>query len=134
METPDFGAALNVNANAADDPFAMMLSSMLQGQSGANGEMPQMPQMPGMPPMPGMNMAPPKQPTLLQRILPALHVLSIWTMLGFFVLFREPLAFDAQTHRGSTTGWLGRWGELLHAQGSVSGVVRGSNVLLVHSH
>jgi hypothetical protein len=117
--TPDL--APSANTNAADDPFAMMLANMMQGQTGANGSIPQMPSMPS---MPGMDVTPSKPPTLLQRLLPLLHVLSVWILLGYFVFYKEPMAFQAKTHGAGESGWLGRWGELLHGAGSVSSVVR----------
>lgn len=72
-------------------------------------------------------MAPPKPPTLLQKLMPLLHLLSVWVMLGFFVFAKEPLAWSnggghwglgwEVDRDGSWWGMARRWGELGRSAG-----------------
>jgi hypothetical protein len=58
--------------------------------------------------------------TLTQRLLPILHVFSVWALVAFFVLWMEPEAFRAQNSAvvPSSNTW-NRWARL--ATGSVEG-------------
>ena len=58
--------------------------------------------------------APPKPKTLLQKFIPIIHILAAWILLGYFVLWREPAAFELQSHGagGASADWWRRWAEL----------------------
>lgn len=94
------------------NPLAALMAMMPQagGQGGAG-----MP--PGMAP-PNMNMfgqppALPAKKTLLQKLMPLVHLIAGWMLLTYFVLWKEPQVFEAQPHTSASSGsaWR-RWGEL----------------------
>ncbi|GJE99758.1 hypothetical protein PsYK624_160290 [Phanerochaete sordida] len=102
----------SVDALPEDNPLAALMSMMppAGGQGGAG-----MP--PGMVP-PGANMfgQPPAQrkpKTLLQKLLPIVHLIAGWALLAYFVFWKEPQAFEAQPHTSAAEGsaWR-RWAEL----------------------
>ncbi|KAI0358872.1 hypothetical protein OH77DRAFT_1113012 [Trametes cingulata] len=90
-----------------DDPMAALMSAL---QPGGGGPIP-----PGMQfPAAGMGMAPPPKPkTFLQKVMPIVHVLAAWALLAYFVLWKEPEAYEAKTHGTELAGsrWR-RWAEL----------------------
>jgi GET complex subunit GET2 len=60
---------------------------------------------------------PTKPVTRLQKLMPLLHLLSVWTLLAYFVFWKEPQAFEAGFESvGSMIGGrrssLARWAEL----------------------
>ena len=50
--------------------------------------------------------------TLLQKLLPLIHFLAAWSLLAYFVFWKEPEVFDAQTHGVVSNSWWARWAEL----------------------
>lgn len=84
------------------DPF----SALLAGQS---GDMP-------MPPLPDFLKPPaPRRPkTMLQKVLPLLHLVAAWALLAYFVFWREPQAFESSTYGAVQVenGWT-RWADLM---------------------
>ncbi|KAK7688122.1 hypothetical protein QCA50_008492 [Cerrena zonata] len=86
-----------------DDPLAALMQSL--GQPGAQSPAGTFP---GFPPPP----APPKPKTLLQKLIPLIHILAAWILLGYFVLWREPAAFETQSHGAGGGDWWRRWAEL----------------------
>lgn len=76
-------------------------------------------------------------PTLFQKLVPILHLLSVWTLLAYFILWKEPEAWasGARFDRGEL-GWegmLGRWGVLNENVWGVTAVVCFPFVLKVYS-
>ncbi|KAL1952391.1 hypothetical protein VTO73DRAFT_1540 [Trametes versicolor] len=103
--------ALGPDAPLGDDPMATLMAALQQGGAGE-----------GAPPgfqFPGagtgmMGMAPPPKPkTLLQKLMPLIHVLSAWFLLAYFVSWKEPEAYEAKTHGSelASSRWR-RWAEL----------------------
>ncbi|KAI0369861.1 hypothetical protein BV20DRAFT_995869 [Pilatotrama ljubarskyi] len=91
-----------------DDPMVALMSALQQ--QGAGGGMPPGMQFPGA----GLGMAPlPKPKTLLQKLMPVIHLLAAWMLLAYFVLWKEPEAYEARTHGTDMAGsrWR-RWAEL----------------------
>lgn len=91
-------------------------------------------------------MAPPKPPTLLQKLMPLLHLLSVWAMLAFFVMVKEPgvwrsarqwgLGWDVDMD-GVWWGMWKRWGELVRSEGIIpnnGGFNYGVQALVMQSH
>lgn len=97
-------------ARENEDPFAQLLalSQPPEGQEGMN--MPPGLSMPNLFPLPA---AAPTPKTLLQRALPLIHVVAAWILLVYFIFWKEPMAFNDNTHGviGSENGW-SRWAEL----------------------
>ncbi|KAI0761161.1 hypothetical protein BD413DRAFT_591879 [Trametes elegans] len=88
------------------DPMAALMSALQQGGGGAP---------PGFQ-FPGAGLAqssPPKPKTFVQKLMPIIHVVAAWALLAYFVLWREPEAFDAKTHgaQPAESRWR-RWAEL----------------------
>ncbi|KAI0317912.1 hypothetical protein OF83DRAFT_1057774 [Amylostereum chailletii] len=88
-----------------EDPFAALMS-LAQAQGGAPsgfdfGKGASMP------------MASPKPKTRLQKLLPLLHIISVWCLVAYFALWHEPRAFLANTSSSiqSESPWR-RWGAL----------------------
>ncbi|TCD60795.1 hypothetical protein EIP91_009508 [Steccherinum ochraceum] len=95
---------------APEDPLAAMFSAMTQQQGGAQG-------MFGAG-MPGMNMQPPAPPTpktLVQKLMPLVHLVAAWVLLAYFVIWKEPEVYDTQSYRSFLVqGRWRRWAELGH--------------------
>lgn len=88
--------------------MAALMAALQQGGAGEGG--PPAFQFPGA----GMGMAPPPKPkTLLQKLMPLIHVLAAWLLLAYFVLWKEPEAYEATTHGSelANSRWR-RWAEL----------------------
>lgn len=97
--------------SAADDPFANMmaqLSRMNPPQGGAAA---------GKAPAP---LAPPKPPTLLRKWMPLLHLVCMWSLLAFFVLWKEPQVFVEKTVGAVEVAFWKRWPKLA-TQGTLGG-------------
>ena len=89
-----------------DDPMAALMNALQQGGAGAP---------PGFQ-FPGAGISPaettlPKPKTLLQKLMPVIHIISAWALLAYFALWKEPEAFDAKTHGSRESLWR-RWAEL----------------------
>ena len=54
-----------------------------------------------------------KPKTVIQKLLPILHVIAVWALVAFFILWREPEAFRARSSAVVSTGniW-NRWARL----------------------
>jgi len=87
------------------DPLAALMAQLSQGQPGSTSS---------------TTLPTPKRPpTLLQKLVPVLHLLSVWALLAYFVLWKEPEVFEARTFGAAAAeGWWRRWGEL--SRGNVS--------------
>lgn len=87
---------------ALDNPLAAMLSSFSQEGGGA------------LPPSaagkaPSADAA--VQPTRLQKLMPFIHLITMWGLLGYFVLYKEPKVYDSQGGAVGVGMWR-RWAEL----------------------
>lgn len=86
-----------------ENPFAALLAASAgMGGPGAGAGGPGMFPPFGPPGMAGMGggafpgapmMEPPKPKTRLQKVLPLLHLVAMWCLLGYFVLWAEPSAY-----------------------------------------
>jgi hypothetical protein len=85
---PNAGIRFNPDSN---DPLAALMAQISQGQPGKN---------------PAVSVTP-KPRTLLQKLVPVLHLLSVWALLAYFVLWKEPEAYEARTFEAMAGG--GRW-------------------------
>ena len=95
---PDSSGVSSEPGASAEDPFAALLQTLQAG--GPPGAAPG-----GFPGM-GMMPPPPKPRTLLHKFLPLIHLLSVWTLVGYFVFWFEPRV------SGSTAGF-SRWASLV---------------------
>jgi len=85
-----------------DDPLLALLSTMgMQGGMGQGGKV--TPQ----------SRTEPRPKTVIQKLLPLLHVIAIWALLAFFIFWREPEAFQARNSVVVSSGniW-NRWAKL----------------------
>ncbi|EPS99667.1 hypothetical protein FOMPIDRAFT_1080588, partial [Fomitopsis schrenkii] len=83
---------------ASEDPFAALMASMAQPG--------------GMPSMPQPKIAAVKPKTRLQKLLPFIHLIAAWILLMYFILRREPEAFESRTHIAPSENLWRRWAEL----------------------
>ncbi|CAL1697030.1 unnamed protein product [Somion occarium] len=97
---------------AAEDPLLALMQSLTAadqpGQAGFGGQPPAA-AFPGFasPPLP------PKPKTLVQKLMPLIHVVAAWIVLTYFVIWREPQEFEETNHVVSSSGdWWRRWAEL----------------------
>lgn len=96
---------------AADDPLASIMAQLasMNPQGGA---------------APGKAPAPPAQPkplTRLQKWLPLVHLVCMWSLLAVFVLWKEPQAFVEKTAGVVDVAFWRRWPKLA-MQGTLDGV------------
>ncbi|KAJ4477850.1 hypothetical protein C8J55DRAFT_90027 [Lentinula edodes] len=110
-----------IGSSAIDPAFAENpLAAMLMGaQAGQNGGAP-----PFMPPGMGFGQAPDKHgngaqvkssPSLLQKLLPLVHLVALWTLLAYFVIYIEPRTQSVFADVSEVTSWSGiitKWAEL----------------------
>lgn len=95
-----------------DNPLAAMLMGG-QPQAGQSGGVP-----PFMPPGMNLGKAPasaPRPKSRLQKMLPLVHLVALWSLLAYFVIYVEPRAHGALVDDSSFGGWSGiltRWAEL----------------------
>ncbi|CAK5264174.1 unnamed protein product [Mycena citricolor] len=102
------------------NPFAGMpgmennpLAAMLMSAAGGGG------------PFSGETSALPSKPkTLLQRVLPLVHIAAVWALVLYFVIIREPSVYMSTTGWGLGTGKgvADRWERLVHTASGSSGV------------
>ncbi|KAJ4485349.1 hypothetical protein J3R30DRAFT_1344462 [Lentinula aciculospora] len=99
----------------AENPLAAMLMGAQPGQNG--GAPPFMP--PGMglgkAPNPNGSGAQSKSPSRMQKMLPLVHLVALWTLLAYFVIYLEPRTQTALADVSGVTSWSGiltRWAEL----------------------
>ena len=57
-------------------------------------------------------LATPKSRTLLEKLLPLVHLIAGWALLAYFVIWKEPQAYDDQPHTDATDSRWRRWAEL----------------------
>ncbi|KAF9554780.1 hypothetical protein CPC08DRAFT_712650 [Agrocybe pediades] len=109
-----------------DNPFAALMGpQMMMGAgaggdgAGGNGMFPPMPFGPGM----GMGMGmdgkfplgmqqqqqQPKEKTKLQKLMPLLHLVAMWCLLAYFVLWAEPLAYTEGVTEELGVNAVGMW-------------------------
>lgn len=93
----------------ADDPLATVMAQLarLNPQGGAAGKAPAPP-------------AAPKPPTRVQKWMPLLHLVCMWCLLAFFVLWKEPQVFVEQTAGAVEVAFWKRWPKLV-TQGTLGG-------------
>ncbi|PPQ98967.1 hypothetical protein CVT24_003463 [Panaeolus cyanescens] len=96
-------------AGMENNPFAALLGA---GGPGAGG-----PQNPLFPPgMMPVQPEPPKEQTKLQKALPLIHLVAMWCLLAYFVLWVEPNTYMATTGRVDggvfTSSFWARWADL----------------------
>ncbi|KAF9221295.1 hypothetical protein BS17DRAFT_738000 [Gyrodon lividus] len=86
----------------ADDPFSNMMAQLAQMDPGrgAAGKAPAPP-------------VPPKPATRLQKLMPLLHVVCMWCLLAFFVLWKEPQIFVEKTTAAIEVALWKRWPKLV---------------------
>ncbi|KAF8816710.1 hypothetical protein BYT27DRAFT_7333322 [Phlegmacium glaucopus] len=91
-----------------DNPFAALLAAQTGGGSGGDFVSPFGPRVTGM----GNNDVP--EPTKLQKAMPLLHILAMWCLLAYFVLWAEPHMHSAVNGEddGGAVGLWRRWAEL----------------------
>jgi len=100
----DVNAPLTNNA-APDDPLLALLSGLgIEGGMGRGREALSQPR------------TEPKPKTLIQKLLPLLHVISVWVLVAFFIFWREPEAFRERNSVAIPSGniW-SRWARLASA-------------------
>ena len=83
------------------------LSKMNSEQGGAAGKAP-------------APAAPPKPPTRVQKWMPLLHLMFMWCLLAFFVLWKEPQVFVEKTAGAVEVAFWKRWPKLV-TQGTLGG-------------
>lgn len=83
--------------NFADNPLFAQLMAASGGGDGGAGFGPGMGMNPKMggPGLNGPQLAVAKPKTTLQKLLPLIHVLSMWALLAYFVFFQEPQLYEA---------------------------------------
>ncbi|PIL30776.1 hypothetical protein GSI_06944 [Ganoderma sinense ZZ0214-1] len=89
-----------------EDPMAALMAAFQQGGAGTPPAFP----FPGTGKAPS-EVAPPKPKTLLQKLLPIIHIISAWALLAYFAIWREPEAYNTKTHGSQESHWR-RWAEL----------------------
>jgi len=105
----------------APKPAATMMAQLAQmnPQGGAAGKAPALP-------------AAPKPPTRVQKWMPLFHLMCMWCLLAFFVLWKEPQVFVEKTAGAVEVALWKRWprlmtqatlGDAWGVQAVVSGVV-----------
>ncbi|KAI0717498.1 hypothetical protein C8T65DRAFT_640782 [Cerioporus squamosus] len=95
---PSIAASSTTAVPPPDDPMAALMSALQQGGAGAPGA-------------PAFHAAP-KPKTLLQKLMPFVHIICAWVLLAYFALWKEPEVYEERTH-GSVAGnrWQ-RWADL----------------------
>ncbi|KAF8555901.1 hypothetical protein OG21DRAFT_1476302 [Imleria badia] len=98
----------------ADDPFATVMAQLARMNPPQGGATP------GRVPAPP---APPKPPTRLQKWMPLLHLVCMWCLLAYFVLWKEPQVFVEKTAGAVEVAFWKRWPKLVtQALGGAWGV------------
>ena len=109
-----------------DNPFAALLAAQAGGGSGGGVFPPFGPGMTGK----ASNDVP--QPTTLQKIMPLLHILAMWCLLVYFVLWAEPQLYSAVNREDEVVvGLWKRWAELGRQSPSVENITQALKVQLV---
>lgn len=82
----------------ADGPLTTVMTQLAQANQGQGPAA-------GKAPAPA---APPQPPSFLQNLLPLVHMLCMWTLLAFFVFWKEPQVFAEKTGSAENSLWE-RW-------------------------
>ncbi|KAF8170365.1 hypothetical protein BJ912DRAFT_149475 [Pholiota molesta] len=105
----DSGVAQDMSIGAIDNPFAALMGGQAPGGAGGGMFPPFGPGMEGMgAKFPGM-MEPPKEKTKLQKMLPLLHLIAMWCLLAYFVLWGEPNVHREITGEDISWNTMGLW-------------------------
>ena len=112
-----------------DNPFAALLAAQAGGGSGGGVFPPFGPGMTGKASIGGNDVP---QPTTLQKIMPLLHILAMWCLLAYFVLWAEPQMYSAvnREDEGAVGLWR-RWAELGRRSPLVENISQAFRVQLV---
>lgn len=121
LQVPPIAADPNVpSATPGEDPMSAFLASLGDGPRNSK-----------------LDVTPLRPRTLTQKLLPVLHVLSMLAMLAWFVVWKEPEAFEASwlsggsTLQGSEKGFVGynlkefgwrRWARLARGPSTIAGL------------
>lgn len=94
----------NMTADGQSDPLAALMASFGQ-------------QAPPPPGAAGKAPSPAAPPTRVQRLMPLIHLLAVWALLAYFVLWKEPKAFSGVVGAavgvgGGAEGRWARWADL----------------------
>ena len=90
-----------------DNPFAALLAAQVGGGSTSGGVFP-----PFGPGMTGKASVDVPEPTTLQKVMPLLHIVAMWCLLAYFVLWAEPQMYRAVNGEDEGVGLWRRWAEL----------------------
>ena len=109
-----------------DNPFAALLAAQAGGGSGGGVFPPFGPGMTGKAPIDV------PEPTTLQKVMPLLHILAMWCLLAYFVLWAEPQMYSAvnREDEGAVGLWR-RWAELGRQSPLVENITQAFRVQLV---
>ena len=111
-----------------DNPFAALLAAQAGGESGAGVFPPFAPGMIGKAPMDDQV----PEPTTLQKAMPLLHILAMWCLLAYFVLWAEPQMYSAVNREDEVAvGLWRRWAELGRRSPLVENITQAFRVQLV---
>ncbi|RDX51570.1 hypothetical protein OH76DRAFT_1435579 [Lentinus brumalis] len=104
---PSIAASSTTDGPPPDDPMAALMAAFQQGGAGAPPGF----QFPGAG-LGAAQSAAPKPKTLLQKLMPLVHIIAAWVLLAYFALWKEPEIYEERTH-GSVAGsrWQ-RWADL----------------------
>ncbi|RPD70841.1 hypothetical protein L226DRAFT_562663 [Lentinus tigrinus ALCF2SS1-7] len=105
---PSIAASSSTAVPPPDDPMAALMSALQQGGAGAPPGF----QFPGA--GAAAQSAAPKPKTLLQKLMPIVHVVCAWMLLAYFVLWKEPEAYEVNTHGGIAGSRWRRWADLAY--------------------
>ena len=109
-----------------DNPFAALLAAQAGGGSGGGVFPPFGPGMTGKAPIDV------PEPTTLQKIMPLLHILAMWCLLAYFVLWAEPQMYNAVSREDEgAIGLWRRWAELGRHSPLVENITQAFRVQLV---
>ena len=86
------------------DPFAQMLAQMTR-------QMPQNANGPKATDAHGITMEASRPKTLLEKIMPLIHLVATWSLLAYFAIFKEPEVYDETAPVVKLPRWQ-RWAEL----------------------
>jgi len=133
-QTPPFGEFRDSSTPPMDNPLAALMGP----QMGADG--------PGINSMfspfgPGMDgkfkpvaVEPPKEKTKLQKLMPLLHLIAMWCLLAYFVLWAEPLAYTESVTEElgmNAVGMWRRWANLGQKSSLIENIARRFTVQVV---
>lgn len=105
-QLPDIDTAQNpMLQDPSADPFAQMLAQLTR-------QMPQEGLGPNVANAQGVAMDTARPKTKLEKIMPLIHLLSAWSLLAYFAVFKEPEVYQSKVHAQPEHVWWKRWAEL----------------------